>query len=649
MAPFSVLEEEAMPEKFNLGIWKKIFIYVFRHPFFFTLSLLSTIFVSFYDSSFVPVMNAGAIAAGEIITPGSITSINEVVIPVTFIFGIHIDFNFAGYVTTLGVMILLRSALIVLSFYMTNMICLHVVAELRHDCFIKIQGLSFSYFDKNSSGWLIARMQNDTSSIGDVLSWAFNGILWSIFEVIFTIVTMFSVNWVYALVVLASLPFIIIITPIFEKLLLKLHRSARNAHSMYVGYLSESISGAKTIKSLSIETQREKEAKEIIEEVRRRRLKAIKVDAIYSPLLSLLSSAMIALVVFLGAVKTEWHSFAIDAATLILFVTFVSSIYDPLISVVEIFGEFVAAQAGAEKVIQLLEAEEEIVDTPEVVEKYGTVLSPKPEAYEDIQGDIVFKDVSFSYLPGQEIIHTLNLHIEKGKSLAIVGETGSGKTTIANLLCRFYEPTSGKVEIDGVEYRKRSLGWLRSHIGYVQQTPFLFNVSIKENIAYGRKDASMEEIIAAAKLVGMHDFIMRQKDGYDTLIKDEGGSLSQGQKQLISFARAIVRNPSILILDEATSSIDTKTEGEVQAALSKLLKGRTSIIIAHRLSTISGADRILVLDKGVIVEDGNHKTLMEQKGRYYSLYMNQFKELSLDAQIKTYDSQIEGKGIKLGK
>ena len=285
----------------------------------------------------------------------------------------------------------------------------------------------------------------------------------------------------------------------------------------------------------------------------------------------------------------------------------------------------------------------------EVVEKYGTVLSPKPEAYEDIQGDIVFKDVSFSYLPGQEIIHTLNLHIEKGKSLAIVGETGSGKTTIANLLCRFYEPTSGKVEIDGVEYRKRSLGWLRSHIGYVQQTPFLFNVSIKENIAYGRKDASMEEIIAAAKLVGMHDFIMRQKDGYDTLIKDEGGSLSQGQKQLISFARAIVRNPSILILDEATSSIDTKTEGEVQAALSKLLKGRTSIIIAHRLSTISGADRILVLDKGVIVEDGNHKTLMEQKGRYYSLYMNQFKELSLDAQIKTYDSQIEGKGIKLGK
>ena len=643
----AAFEEEALPEKFNLGIWKNIFKYLFRHPVILLLSLLSTLFVSFYDASFVPVMNAGAIAAAQNAGTLHITDINAVTIPVTFIFGIEVEFHYLAYIITLSIMILLRAALIVLSFYMTNLICLHVVAELRYDCFVKVQKLSFSYFDRNSSGWLIARMQNDTSSIGDVLSWAFNGILWSIFEVIFTVVTMFSVNWVYALVVTASLPIIMVITPIFEKKLLKLHRSARNAHSTYVGYLSESISGAKTIKSLSIESAREKEAGNIIEEVRTRRLRAIKVDAIYSPLLNLLSKLMIALVVYLGAVRTSF--IPIDAATLVLFVTFVSSIYDPLISVVEIFGEFVAAQAGAEKVIQLLNAEEEIVDRPDVIDKYGTVLSPKEDRYEDIRGDIVFKDVCFSYLPGQEIIHHLNLHIEQGKSLAIVGETGSGKTTIANLLCRFYEPTSGQIDIDGTEYRNRSLGWLRSHIGYVQQTPFLFNVSIKENIAYGRKDASMDEIIAAAKLVGMHEFIMKQKQGYDTLIKDEGGSLSQGQKQLISFARALVRNPSILILDEATSSIDTKTEGEVQAALAKLLKGRTSIIIAHRLSTISNADRILVLDKGVIIEDGNHKSLMEEKGAYYELYMNQFKELSLDAQIKTYDSQIEGEGIVLEK
>ena len=643
-----VLEEEALPEKFNLGIWKKIFKYLLHHPALLLIALLGTLFVSFYDASFVPVMNAGAIAAGEdLAMMSSVPSIWKISIPVTFIFGIHAEFSFISYIITLTVMILFRAVLIILTFYTTNLISLHVICELRHDCFIKIQKLSFSYFDKNSSGWLIARMQNDTSSIGDVLSWSFNGILWSVFEVIFTVVTMFSVNWIYALVVLGSLPIIILATPFFEKKLLVLHRSARNAYSHYVGYLSESISGAKTIKTLSIEDPREEEADDITTEVRRRRLRAVKIDAIYSPLLSLTSSLMIALVVYLGAVNKDWTVFAIDAATLVLFVTFVSSIYDPLVSVVEIFGEFVAAQAGAEKVMQLLEAEESIFDSPEVIQKYGTLLHPKTEAYEDIEGEIEFKDVGFSYLPGQEVIGHLNLKIEKGTSLAIVGETGSGKTTIANLLCRFYEPTSGEVYIDGTEYRQRSLGWLRSHIGYVQQTPFLFNVTIRENIAYGRKDASEEEIIAAAKLVGIHDFIMKQKDGYDTLIKDEGGSLSQGQKQLISFARAIVRNPSILILDEATSSIDTKTEGEVQAALANLLKGRTSIIIAHRLSTISGADRILVLDKGKIIEDGNHKSLLEAKGAYYELYMNQFKELSLDNQIKTYESQIESKGVKI--
>ena len=636
-----------MPEQFNLGIWKKIFQYVLRHPVLLVIGLVGTLFVSFYDASFVPVMNAGAIAAAEGIDGKVMTSIWEAVIPVTFVFGIHVDFSFLSFIITLSVMIVVRSALIVTTFYITNLISLNAIAELRHDCFIKIQKLSFSYFDKNSSGWLIARMQNDTLSIGDVLSWSFNGILWSAFEVIFTIVTMFSINWQYGLIVMASLPIIIVLTPIFEKKLLILHRSARNQYSHYVGYLSETIAGAKTIKTLSIEDAREKEADEITEEVRRRRIKAVKIDAIYSPILSLTSSLMIALLVYIGAVNTPVKQLAIDAATLVLFITFVSSIYDPLVSIVEIFGEFMAAQAGAEKVMLLLEAEESIIDTPEVIAKYGTILQPKPENYEDIDGEIEFKHVCFSYLPGQEIIHDLNLKIEKGTSLAIVGETGSGKTTIANLLCRFYEPTEGSVSIDGTDYMQRSLGWLRSHIGYVQQTPFLFNVSIRENIAYGRKDASEEDIIAAAKLVGIHDFIMRQKDGYDTLIKDEGGSLSQGQKQLISFARALVRNPSILILDEATSSIDTKTEGEVQAALAKLLKGRTSIIIAHRLSTISGADRILVLDKGKIVEDGNHKSLLEARGAYYELYMNQFKELSLDSQIKTYETQIEDKGIAI--
>ena len=332
---------------------------------------------------------------------------------------------------------------------------------------------------------------------------------------------------------------------------------------------------------------------------------------------------------------------------IVLFIGFVGQIYDPLQQMSEIFSDFMASQAGAEKVGQLLDAKPSIVDKPEIVEKYGDIFHPKKEAYEKLQGEIVYQDVTFDYGNGVEVIHPLNLTIKQGTSLAIVGETGSGKTTMVNLICRFYEPTKGKIFVDGVDYLDRSLGWLRSNIGYVQQQPFVFSGSFKENIRYGKLNATDDEIIAAAKLVGIHDFIMSQAKGYDTVLEDGGGSLSQGQKQLVSFARAIIRNPAILILDEATSSIDTETEVAVQKAIQPLLKGRTSITIAHRLSTIVNSDRILVMDHGTIIEDGNHVSLMEKKGAYYQLYMNQFKDLSIQEQVDTYSSQIEAKGVKI--
>ena len=246
-----------------------------------------------------------------------------------------------------------------------------------------------------------------------------------------------------------------------------------------------------------------------------------------------------------------------------------------------------------------------------------------------------------------EVIHPLNLKIKAGTSVAIVGETGSGKTTLANLLCRFYEPTGGEILLDGVNYKERSLGWLRSHIGYVQQSPFVFSATYFQNIAYGKLDATMNEVKKAAKVVGIDSFIEKEKDGYNTYLEDGGSSLSQGQRQLVSFARAMIRNPSLLILDEATSSIDTETEEEIQNRIQPLLKGRTSITIAHRLSTIVNSDRILVMEHGNIVEDGNHKELMEKKGYYYNLYMNQFKGMSMGEQIEKYQKQIEDKNIKI--
>ena len=241
----------------------------------------------------------------------------------------------------------------------------------------------------------------------------------------------------------------------------------------------------------------------------------------------------------------------------------------------------------------------------------------------------------------------MNIHIKEGSSVAIVGETGSGKSTTVNLLCRFYEPTKGSILIDGVNYKDRSVGWLRSNIGYVQQTPFIFKGTIKDNIKYGKLNATDEEVITAAKIVDLHNYITSLENGYNTFLKDGGNELSQGQKQLISFARAIIRNPKLLILDEATSSIDTETEHVIQTAIAKVLKGRTSIMIAHRLSTIVDCDRIIVMKDGKIIEDGNHKSLMEKRGYYYELYMNQFKDLNLEDQIKTFDKQITGKNVNL--
>ncbi|MBO6286825.1 MAG: ABC transporter ATP-binding protein [Bacilli bacterium] len=632
-------EEEPLPEKLNFSVWVDIGRYAFRHWAILLAGVLCTVFVTFYDSSFVPVMNAGAIAAANGLSSTPISSIDELVVPVTFIFGIHVDFGFTSYAITLGVMILLRSLFIFLTFYTTNLLSMHIMTDLRRDCFSKIQNLSFSYFDRNSSGWLISRLQSDTSSIGDILSWSLNNVLWSVFQIIFALLTMFSIHVWMSLVVLASLPFVAFITPLFEKAILKAHRSARNAYSHYVGYLAESIDGAKTVKTLGIEDNVYEEAEEITEDVRAKRLYAGKLNAGYIPLLSLTSQVMTAVVMFVGLAWIGDPSFAVNAALVVLFLSFVGSIYDPISSIAEVMTEFMAAQAGAEKVMGLLKEKIEIADTEEVIAKYGTVLQPKLEAYEPFKGDITYENVSFHYQTGPEVIFPLSLTIKEGTSVALVGETGSGKTTLVNLLCRFYEPTGGRILIDGKDYKERSLGWLRSNIGYVQQSPFVWNGTYFENIAYGKPGATLEEVRAAAKLVGIDDFIMDSKDGYDTYLRDGGGMLSQGQKQLISFARAILRDPRVLILDEATSSIDTETEAEVQKALNVLLKGRTSIVIAHRLSTIVNSDRILFLEHGVIVEDGNHQQLMAKKGKYHALYMTQFQQLSVGEQIDRYEKE----------
>lgn len=640
-------QEEKLPKKLNFGVWGKISTYAFSRWPILLILLLTMCITSFYDASFVPSLTKASIdAVNENV--GSISDISQIIFHVKFIFNIQIDMSFSIYIIVFISGMLLRSVSIFFTFFLTNYVSMVIMTSLRRDLFKKIQTLSFSYFDRTPSGWLIARLQNDTSDIGEVLSWSMNNIVWSIFEISFTLLTMFTYDWKLSLIILTSVPLLIIIVPIFERMLLKSHRIARNAYSNFVRWLAETIDGAKTIKTLAIEDEIYNEANDVIDDIREKRFKAHRINGFFQPLISLIASLTTATIILVGVniMNADLKDITM-VSTIVLFIGFVGSIYNPIQNLSEIFSDFMATQASAEKVLSLLNTAPQIFDTADVIQKYGDIFNNKKDNFEPLKGDIIYKNVSFNYQNGKEVIHDMNLTIKEGSNVAIVGETGGGKTTTVNLLCRFYEPTSGEIIINNEDYRKHSLSWLHSNIGYVQQTPFVFTGTYRENIAYGKLNASQEEIEKAAQIVGIDEFIKKQKNGYNTYLKDGGSTLSLGQKQLISFARAIIRNPKILILDEATSSIDAETENVLQNATKKILNGRTSLIIAHRLSTIVNCDRILVVKAGIIVEDGTHKELMEKKGYYHELYMNQFKELNIEEQIDTYQKQIKDLKVKL--
>jgi ATP-binding cassette subfamily B protein len=642
MASFS-FEEEELSKKLNFSSWGRIAKYAFKRYWLLLTMLLLMIMITFHDGSFVPLLNRAIIRSLTTIeNQGNLSSnlIEDLSMNVTLLFGISFTVNYVEYIFLIIAGIMIRAVAIYLLFFTTNYLEMSVYINIRQDAFAQVQKLSFSYFDKTSSGWLIARLQSDTSKISDMISWGITRFVWITFELFFILITMFIISWQMSLVLLATVPIMLLIAPYFQFKILNLSRTARNAFSKYVAWLAEVIAGAKTIKTLSIESNVQKEASEIVTDIRDKAWKTAKMQAYFYPSVTLVSTITTAIVIFVGSSLMLSNTILYDVSIFVLFIGFVSALYSPIQEFVDLFTELMAAQSSVEKILSLIETVPMIIDTPEVESKYGTLLNPNIKMYEPMRGDIEFNNVSFSYNPGVEIIHQMNLTIPRGQTVAIVGETGSGKSTTVNLLCRFYEPTSGELRIDGSDYRTRSVGWLRHHIGYVQQTPFIFSGTIRKNIAYGKLNARDEDIIAASQAVGAHEFIMSLPNGYQTILRDGGSELSVGQKQLIAFARAIVRNPTIMILDEATSSIDTETEALIQKAITKTLKGRTSIVIAHRLSTIVDADRILVMSEGLIIEDGSHKQLMAKKGTYHKLYMNQFAELKVEQQISTFDKQI---------
>lgn len=517
-------------------------------------------------------------------------------------------------------------ALTVVSFSRASMrLEMNFGRDLRRAQFVHLQKLSLSYYNATPVGYLLARTMNDTGRISGMIGWSVADLIWSVLYMAGSYIAMILLNWRLALPVLLVVPVLGLLTAYFQPKILRWNRQIRKLNSRITGAFNEGITGAKTSKTLVVEERNDKSFQELTDEMERSGIRAARLSAVYVPLILFCGTVATALVLVQGGLLEREGVLLLG--TLSAFFSYATGLFGPIQQTAQNLSEFISLQASLERVLSLLREEPQIKDRDEVIAAYGDVFHPKMDVWPALKGDITFEDVSFRYPDGAEdVISHFNLHIPAGTTVAIVGETGAGKSTLVNLACRFFEPTGGRVLIDGVDYRERSQLWLHSSLGYVLQTPHLFSGTIMENIRYGRLEAADEEVYAAARAVSADTVVEKLEKGYDTQVGEGGDRLSTGEKQLISFARAVLADPRIFVLDEATSSIDTETEQLIQKATAQLLKGRTSFLIAHRLSTIRQADLILVVKDGAIVEQGTHRTLLEQKGYYRTLYTKQFAE-----------------------
>ena len=527
--------------------------------------------------------------------------------------------------------IVFQTVVVIISTRQSMFIEMKTNRDMKRACFVHLQTLSFSFYNVTPIGYLIARVMSDTGRISGMLAWGLMDVMWSLVYVLGVFIAMLMLNWKLALLVMLIVPLIAILTAYFQNKILHWNRKTRRINSQITGAFNEGISGARTSKTLVIEEHNINDFKSLTADMRQASIKTQVLSAIYIPSIMFLSSVATALVLPRGGYLSMQG--LMEIGTLSAFTSYAVGIFEPIQQIARILADIISAQANIERVCGLLEEVPVIQDTPDVVEKYGDNFVGKTENWEPIRGDIEFRDVTFRYPDGNEnILEHFNLKIPAGTTVAIVGETGAGKSTLVNLACRFFEPTEGTILIDGRDYRERSQLWLHSNIGYVLQNPHLFSGTIKENIRYGRLDATDAEIEAAAKAVSADTVVKKLENGYDSDVGEGGDRLSTGEKQLISFARAVLADPAIFVLDEATSSIDTQTEQLIQNAIARLLQGRTSFLIAHRLSTIRHADVILVVKDGKIIERGSHEELLHKKGYYFSLYTKQF-EKEASAQI----------------
>lgn len=513
--------------------------------------------------------------------------------------------------------------------YWCGQVEMSVDRDLRNAAFNHLQTLSFSYFSQNNVGYIHARVMSDTGKIGEMMAWRIMDLVWNSSYIIFVLVMMFLLNAKLAAAVALLLPAAVLLIVWFQKHLITLNRKIREINSRITGEFNEGITGAASIKSLVVEDKINRDFQEETKTMKSTSIRATHYSALLTSLVTMFSMIALAIVLWRGGILTMGGVLLVG--TLSAFMSYAIGMIDPITNIINTISALIAIQVNIERLTNLLETQSDVSDTPEVIEKYGDTFHPKRQNFEPLYGDVEFRDVSFRYPDGQEMVLShFNLKVPQGTNVAIVGETGAGKSTLVNLVCRFYEPTEGQVLIDGRDVRERSQLWLHSNIGYVLQTPHLFSGTVRENLRYGKPDATDEEIMEALRLVSAEDVVRRMENGLDSEVGEGGDMLSTGEKQLLSFARAILADPRILVLDEATASIDTVTEKKIQNAIAAVIKGRTSFVIAHRLSTIVDADVILVVHDGRIIERGTHRELMMKKGYYYNLYTRQYEDLAVD-------------------